>query len=268
MPDAELVAVLRAVGCVYAEDEAAILLESADSPEILARMMARRAHGYPLEHIVGWAKFYGLKMAVAPGVFVPRLRSEFLVEQVVASIAGMPLGNGPLRILDLCCGCGAVGAAVAHEMAGQARAVELYAADIDPTALSCASENIAPFKGQVHCGDLFAALPRGLRGTFHIIAANAPYVPSGALELMPQEARVHEPEVALDGGIDGLEVHRRIAAEAQHWLRPDGVLLMESSAWQAPDSAGIMASHGFLTSVATNDDVGGTVVTGHVRQSG
>ncbi len=258
---------LRSVGCVYAEDEAAILLDSADSPEILARMLARRAHGYPLEHIVGWARFYGLKMSVAPGVFVPRLRSEFLVGQVLASIPGIPLGNEPLRILDLCCGCGAVGAAVAHDMADGPHAVELHAADIDPTALSCAAENVAPFKGQIHCGDLFAALPRELRGTFHIIAANAPYVPSSALEFMPQEARVHEPEVALDGGIDGLEVHRRIAAEAQHWLRPGGVLLMESSARQAADSAGIMASHGFLTSVASNDDLGGTVVTGRVRSS-
>lgn len=266
-PDETLVAALRSAGCVYAEEEAAILLAAAGSATDLARLLGLRVQGYPLEHIVGWAQFCGLRIAVAPGVFVPRRRSEFLVTQTLAALAGAEERAGnpgpgpqPLRILDLCCGSGAVGTALAQFLPG----CELHASDIDQAAVDCATGNIAAVNGRAYRGDLFAAVPEALHGSFAAIAANAPYVPSAAIMFMPQEARVHEPGIALDGGADGLGLHRRIARQAPLWLRPGGLVLLECSAGQAPACAAILASHGFATGMASSSDFDGTVVTGKV----
>ncbi|MGA7205246.1 MAG: methyltransferase, partial [Specibacter sp.] len=168
VPTDDLVAALRAAGCVYAEDEAAILLEAAATTAELRAMTARRVTGQPLEHIVGWARFHGMRITVAPDVFVPRLRTEFLVRQalVVLTDAG---ASGV--VLDLCCGSGAVGAALAVEVSG----LDIHAADIDPAAVACARRNLGPFGGQAHCGDLFDALPERLKGRLSMITANAPY---------------------------------------------------------------------------------------------
>src|SRR6266545_7121416 len=146
---------LRAAGCVYAEDEARLLISTARTQADLAAMVDRRAAGLPLEHVVGWAEFCGLRITVDPGVFVPRRRTEFLVRQAVALVPGRPR----TVVVDLCCGSGAVGAALAAEL-GQ---VELHAVDVDPAAVRCARRNIAAFGGQVHEGDLYQALPASLR---------------------------------------------------------------------------------------------------------
>ncbi|MFQ4149604.1 putative protein N(5)-glutamine methyltransferase [Arthrobacter sp. LAPM80] len=264
----ELVAALRAAGCVYAEEEAAILADAAGSTADLALMLARRVQGFPLEHIVGWARFYGMRIAVAPGVFVPRRRSEFLVDQALAALKSRPGRADPPRILDLCCGSGAVGAALAETLdkkpAGGDSGCELHGTDIDQAAVDCAAGNVAPFDGYVYCGDLFAPIPVRLRGSFDLIVANAPYVPSASIAFMPQEARIHEPEAALNGGADGLELHRRIAADAPRWLRPHGRLLLECSIRQAPVSAGILTTSGFSTSISTSEELDDSVVTGRL----
>lgn len=260
-----LVSALRLAGCVFAEDEAAILLESARTDAELEAMLARRIQGQPLEHIVGWAQFCGFRVKVAPGVFVPRRRSEFLVERALAAMRGRA---GRPVILDLCCGSGAVGAALARALAGTAAACELHAADVDPAAVVCAAANLAPFGGRAHCGDLFTALPQELRGRIDLIAANAPYVPAGAIAFMPQEARLHEPGLALNGGFDGLDLHRRIARDAPQWLRPGGSLLLESSARQAPLSAAILASCGFTATIASSVEFDSTVVAGRLSPAG
>ena len=111
-PDAAIVTVLRAAGCVFAEDEARLLVSEARTPAELAVMVDRRAAGQPLEHVLGWADFCGLRIAVDPGVFVPRRRTEFLVHQAVAIAPPRPV------IVDLCCGSGAVGAALAAALDG------------------------------------------------------------------------------------------------------------------------------------------------------
>ena len=179
--------------------------------------MRRREAGEPLEVIVGWADFCGLRVAVDPGVFVPRQRTALLVE---LAAEGLPVDR-PARVLDLCCGTGALGLALA------ARAdVELFAADVDPVAVACARRNLAGV-GEVFAGDLYAALPAALRGRLDVVLANAPYVPTDGIALMPPEARLHEPRSALDGGDDGLAVHRRIVADAADWLAPGGRLLIE-----------------------------------------
>lgn len=263
-----VVATLRAAGCVYAEDEAAILSEAAHNADELAALVARRVAGFPLEHLVGWARFHGLRIAVGPGVFVPRLRTEFLVAQALGILRTSGLVGGSMAgqradtavVVDLCCGSGAVGAALAHEIAG----LELHAADINPAAVACAAKNLEGVNGYAHCGDLFAPLPESLRGRVDMVVANAPYVPTESIAFMPLEARLHEPYSALDGGADGLDIQRRIAALAPGWLRPGGCLLVETSVRQSAVSAQILAAHGLTATIAHSEELDGTVVTGRL----
>jgi len=250
-----VVTTLRSAGCVFAEDEARLILSTARTPAELAGMVDRRAVGQPLEHVLGWAEFSGLRIAVEPGVFVPRRRTEFLVRQAVSLASEAPV------VVDLCCGSGAVGAALAASLPG----AELHAADIDPVAVRCARRNIG-VRGRVYEGDLFGPLPRGLRGRVGVLAANVPYVPSGEVGLLPPEAREHEPLVALDGGGDGLDVLRRVAAEAPRWLAPGGGLLVETSGRQAGAAAGILAGAGLTSRHEASEELCADVVIG-VRRS-
>jgi release factor glutamine methyltransferase len=157
--------------------------------------------------------------------------------------------------VDLCCGAGAIGAALA---AAVDRA-EVHAADIDPAAVRCARRNVP---GQVYQGDLYEPLPSRLRGRVAIVVANVPYVPSGEIRLLPAEARAHEPLVALDGGPDGLGVLRRVAAGAPAWLRPGGHLLIETSQAQAPQAAQAFAASGLTTRTAHSAAMNVTVIIG------
>jgi release factor glutamine methyltransferase len=140
--------------------------------------------------------------------------------------------------------------------------LEVHAADIDPAAVACARRNLEGFGGLVHEGDLFDPLPPALRGRVAIIAANVPYVPSDEVRLLPAEARVHEPRVALDGGPDGLDVLRRVAAGAPDWLVPGGHLLIETSEVQAPRAVSAFAASGLRTRVESSADLNATVVIG------
>jgi release factor glutamine methyltransferase len=256
-PRAALVSRLRAAGCVFAEDEADALLAAARSDGALEVLVARRVSGEPLELVLGWVWFAGLRIAVEPGVFVPRRRTELVVE--VAAGLVPPRAGRPV-VVDLCCGTGAVGTALAAALGP--RRVELHAADVDPAAVRCARRNLGPLGGQVHEGDLFAALPARLRGRVDLLAVNAPYVPTDAIALMPPEARDHEPRPALDGGPDGLAVHRRVAAGAARWLAPGGALVLETSRSQAPDTAAAVAAGGLRARVVRSDERDATVVVG------
>ena len=199
---------LRAAGCVFAEDEAALLVGEAGSPATLEEMIARRVGGLPLEQIVGWAEFCGRRVLVEPGVFVPRRRTELVVRAAAAAVglsratSASRAGHGhgpavdPPVAVDLCCGSGAIGLALA-DVLGE---VELHAVDLEPAAVRCARRNIEQVGGHVYAGDLVAPLPRMLRGRVDVIVACPPYVPTDAIASMPPEARDHEPRVALDGG--------------------------------------------------------------------
>lgn len=246
---AAVVARLRAAGCVFAEEEAALLLEAATGAG-LADLVDRRVAGEPLEQLLGWASFDGLRIAVAPGVFVPRRRTEFLVERAAAH------ARPGAVVVDLCCGSGAVGAALAARVPG----LELHAADLDPAAVACARLNLPG--ADVRQGDLFAALDEGLRGRVDVLVANVPYVPTAAIALMPPEARDHEPRLALDGGDDGLAVARRVVAGAREWLAVGGVLLFETSSQQVPGATAALAAAGLAPEVAEDDERGATVVLG------
>jgi release factor glutamine methyltransferase len=274
--DASVVARLRAAGCVFAEDEAAMLLSAARSPAELDALVRRRAAGEPLEQVVGWAEFAGQRILVDPGVFVPRRRSEFLVSVAIGLGRSRLGGDSAIPVIvDLCCGTGALGLAVAAGLAvpdsgtvsrkpGQ---VELHAADLDPAAVACARRNVEPAGGHVYLGDLFAALPDGLRGRLDVLICNAPYVPTGDVAFLPAEARDHEPLVALDGGLDGLAVLRRAASGAPSWLAPGGAMLVETSERQAAEMASAMASAGLRPVIHTDEDTAATVVTGRTANS-
>jgi release factor glutamine methyltransferase len=256
---AAVVAELRAAGCVFAEEEADLLASAADSATGLADMIGRRAGGLPLEQVLGWAEFCGLRIVVQPGVFVPRRRSEFVVGQAAAMGQRAAPGGEPLVVLDLCCGTGAIGLAVAAALGG----AELHAADVDPVAVRCARANLAGI-GLVYEGDLYEALPAGLRGRIDVLIANAPYVPTAEIALMPTEARLHEPRVALDGGADGVAVHRRIAAGAPGWLAPGGSVLIETSERQAPLTAGAIEAAGLHPQIVADEDWPAAAVIGRL----
>ncbi|MGY1590561.1 putative protein N(5)-glutamine methyltransferase [Geodermatophilus sp. SYSU D00708] len=255
-----LVRRLRAAGCVFAEEEADLLLSAAGDPAQLEVLVARRVAGEPLELVLGTAEFCGHRIAVEPGVFVPRRRTGLLVDLALRSLRGVP---APV-VVDLCCGSGAVAVAVAAAL-GRG---EVHAADVDPVAVCCARRNLAPLGGRVHEGDLYAALPEALRGRVDVITANAPYVPTAAIPLMPPEARDHEPRTALDGGPDGVDLHRRVAAGARPWLAPGGVLLVETSRDQAPLTAAAVTAAGLRAEPARDDDRDATVVVGRVPDDG
>lgn len=247
-----IVARLRASGSVFAEDEAELLIAQARTPDELEAMVEQRVAGLPLEVIVGWAEFCGLRIVVEAGVFVPRRRTEVVVREAVG------LARPRAVVLDLCCGTGAVGAAI-HAVVG---GVELYGSDIEPAAVRCARRNVEPLGGRVFEGDLYEPLPASLRGRIDLIVVNAPYVPTDAIALMPPEAREHEPHITLDGGADGVDIQRRVAAEAGEWLAPSGHLLIETSREQADRTIDAFRAGGLTAEVRRAEDVDGTVAIG------
>ncbi|WP_160724575.1 putative protein N(5)-glutamine methyltransferase [Bacillus sp. USDA818B3_A] len=243
---------LQTAGCVFAEEEAELLISEARTLDNLTAMINNRIAGSPLEYILGWAKFCGHNIAVEPGVFVPRRRTEFLVHQAVSlSLPGV-------KVVDVCCGSGAIGVAIAKALGW----IELYSTDIDPTAVRCAIRNVTSLGGQVYEGDLYKPLPSFLRGKVDILIANTPYVPTDQIKLLPQEARLHEPKVALDGGVDGLDIQRRVAKEATLWLTAGGHLLIETSKMQAPQTVEIFSQYGLMPRLVHCDVFDSTIVIG------
>lgn len=252
---ADIITRLRDSGSVFAEDEAELLVSVAGTLDELTAMVDKRVVGLPLEYILGWTEFCGLRIVVEHGVFVPRRRSEFLVQQAIA--IAHPHHN---IVVDLCCGSGAIGLAVATELNDS----QLYAVDVDPSAVRCARRNLATF-GQVFEGDLYEPLPKELRERVDILMANAPYVPTEGIVTMPQEARLYESMVALDGGADGLDVQRRVIAGASLWLAPGGNLIIETSQRQATATADIYSRHGLVPRIVQSDEMDATVVIGTRR---
>ena len=212
---------LAAAGCIAADEEAAMLTEAAGGdPDRLDGLIRRREAGEPVEWIVGWAPFCGLRLVVRGGVYVPRAQTEVLARRAVALLP--PEGTA----LDLATGSGAVAAVLRRA----APAAAIVATELDPIAAACARENGV----DVLEGDLDGPLPPDLEGRVDVLTANVPYVPTPALALLPRDVRDHEPRLALDGGPDGLDLVRRVLALAPRWLRPGtGRVLVEIGPDQA-----------------------------------
>lgn len=264
-----LVAQLRAAGCVFAEDEAELLLADSrvvnpSSPpgvraDILDGLVSRRVAGEPLETVLGWAEFCGLRIEVGGGVFVPRRRSELLVSAALRLIAA-----DTATVVELCCGSGAISAA----LLARHPSLDLYASDIDEGTVAFAQRNLRPRGGKVFRGDLFDALPGSLRHSIDVVVVNAPYVPTDQIDFMPPEARDWEPTVALDGGSDGLEIHRRIFAASGNWLRQGGTVVIETSEMQSDQDVRLAAAAGLTAHAEHDDDLDATVVFATLKTAG
>jgi len=207
----DLTARLRAAGCVAAEEEARLLVGGAADRDALERAVRRREQGEPLAWILGWSLFGGQRIAVAPGVYVPRPQTEVLARRAAAAL---PPGG---TLVDLCTGSGAIAAWVARARPD----VDVVGVDIDATAVACATSNGVPTVRAA-----VAAVPVR-RSSVDVVTAVAPYVPHDALDLLPADVRRYEPVRALDGGAMGLEVIREVVAAARTALRPGGSLLLE-----------------------------------------
>lgn len=244
-----VVARLRAAGCVFAEDEATLLLAEGATSADLETMLAERESGVPLEHVLGWAEFCGMRIPVDRGVFVPRPRTQLLV-----SLARDAVTPGAV-VLDLCCGSGAIGIAVTRDLEAQ-----LIATDIDEAAVANARRNLEPLGGIVVRGDLYDAVPADLEGRVSVITLIAPYVPTAAIDLLPHEARDFEPPIALDGGVDGLEIVRRAITQAPRWLAPGGALFTEVSEAQVAATMAHIEATGLRADVVADEDADAWVV--------
>jgi release factor glutamine methyltransferase len=191
-------------------------------------LVQRRATGEPIPFIKGVAEFRGLELAVAPGVFVPRDSSEFLAEQVIRRLRGR---RAPV-LVDLATGAGTVALAAAHEVPG----ATVFGADLAEDAVALARRNARRLglKARFVAGDLFAPLPRRLRGTVDVISIHPPYVARDEVADLPDEIKDWEPPHTLtDNSDDGMGIVRRAVDEAPAWLRANGWLLMETD----PDRA-------------------------------
>ena len=200
--------------------------ERAVPAEALARldaMLQRRAGGEPVQYILGSADFMGLRFSVDRSVLIPRQDTETLVEAALIALRGYDAPSA----LDLCTGSGCIGLSITS-LAPHA-AVTL--SDISRDALEVARRNMRALgvEAELRHGDLFAAVGRA---RFDLIVSNPPYIPRGELAGLQREVR-YEPALALDGGPDGLDVYRRIAAEAPEHLNPGGSVYLEVGAGEA-----------------------------------
>jgi release factor glutamine methyltransferase len=203
-------------------------------------LIERRAAREPLQYLLGWEDFHGLRLAVTPDVLVPRPETERLVEWAVEVLRGRP---DPV-VVDLGTGSGAIACAIARALP----AAEVLAVEISGGALAVASRNVRELalasRVRLLAGDLFAPLG-SIPASLDLVVANPPYLPSAVISSLPPEVSRHEPRAALDGGPDGMAVIRRIVAGAPTVLKPGGWLLMEIGEEQAGPLASLMAAEGF-----------------------
>lgn len=211
--------------------------------DVLRQMVKRRAAGEPLQYVLGIASFYGLDLAVDKRVLVPRPETELLVDYVVKN------GAAAKTLADLGTGSGAIAIALVKKLA----TARVLAVDASAEALEVARTNASSHNVQVEFlhGDLLAPLPDGLQ--FDWIVSNPPYIPSGEIATLAREIRDHEPRTALDGGSDGLDVVRRIAAEAKSRLAAGGCVAVEIGAGQGSAAERIFLDNGYRVEKMISD---------------
>jgi release factor glutamine methyltransferase len=250
--DAEwLLAGLLGIGRVAVRLE---LGEAAPAPlaERYARAVSRRARREPLQRILGWEEFRGVRMRLTDSVLVPRPETETLVEWALALLPA----PGPRRLLaiDVGTGSGCIACALASERAD----LDVVAIDVSPAAAAVARENMRALdlagRVTVVAADLFAGL-RDIRAD--LIVSNPPYLPSALMPELPPEVRIHEPRLALDGGSDGLAVIRRIATAARPYLRPSGALVVETAGGDQASAAAALLREAGWDQVAVRGDLVG-----------
>lgn len=245
---------LRAVGCVYAEAEAAAIAERFPRPVDRRDAVDRRCAGTPLELILGAADFAGVSVTVQPGVFLPRQRAEALVDVADGLGAAVLHATSDRRdaviALDLGCGSGALAAA----LRARHPTWQVHACDLDQTAVECARANGHRFGFAVHRGDWFSGLPSSLEGRLDVVVAHLPYVPTANLPLIPRDYRAVEPRITVDGGPDGLDPWRRVAAACPSWLAPGGSVLTQVAEHQVAAALAVGEAAGLSIRTIEYDD--------------
>ncbi len=193
----------------------------------------RRAAGEPLQTLIGTTEFYSRSFKVPAGVFIPRPETEVLVERCVELLT--PEGRRLVspQVLEIGCGCGVIGISLAAEVP----AVQVVATDVDPAAVELSAHNARRLgvAGRMTflAGSLFAPVSATLAGKVDLLVSNPPYIPAGEIDSLPAEVVEHEPRAALDGGSDGLDFYRALAAGLAKWLGPEGQVAVEIGAEQA-----------------------------------
>ena len=187
----------------------------------------QRAEGKPLWYITGDTEFYGYTLKVDNRVLIPRPETEELCAWALESVKEQS------KVLDLCTGSGAIAITVAKKTSA-----EVYASDISEDALVLASENAS--ENQAEITFIHSDLFNSIEGRFDIIISNPPYIPTSDIENLEVCVKDYEPRLALDGGLDGLDVYRKIAKQASEYLTDDGLLFMEFGAGQAEEIANLL----------------------------
>lgn len=216
---------------------------SAEDASRFWELLSRRLNHEPLQHLRGKTEFMGLCFIVSPEVLIPRPDTEILVETAIDLFK-----DRPVRLADMGTGSGAIAVSLAHYLPE----AKIVATDISEAALKIARENARGYAVEFRQGESLAPL----EGLFDGILSNPPYIPTQeVLELEP-EVRDYEPRLALDGGPDGLMYYRLLANEAFDYLKPDGWLLMEVGAGQAPDVCALLQAKNWQK-IQTREDLSG-----------
>jgi len=220
--------------------------------EAARAMLARRLAGEPVHRILGCREFYGLRLALSPATLEPRPDTEALVDAALPFARRTADRRGTCRILDLGTGTGAVALAL---LANEPRAKAL-ASDISPDALATAAAN----------ADIIGVAPRftalradwfdGIDGRFDLIVSNPPYIARREIATLAREVREHDPLAALDGGTDGLDAYRAIAAGSPAHLEADGAVAVEIGIGQETDVEALFAAHGLRLATTARDLAG------------
>lgn len=238
-----LVRLLAVNGFVAAEEEAEELLAAADCDHArLTAMVERRLTGEPLAWITGTAPFCRLWVRVDRGVYVPRWQSEPLAER-----AAERLPEGGVAV-DVCCGSGAIARVLVERRPG----ARVVACDVDERAVACARANGVDARR----GDLLEPVPDELRGRVDVVVGVVPYVPTPELPFLQRDTFTFESPLAYDGGPDGLDLARRVIAQAAPLLRPGGALLLELGGDQACTARETLSAHGYTDVVERRDEDG------------
>jgi release factor glutamine methyltransferase len=220
-------------------------------PELdsLRKLVQRRGQREPLQHLVGTTAFCGLEIAVNGHVLIPRPETELLAEEGWQFLSTS--NQQPATALDFGTGSGCIAIAVA----AKCPTAHLVALDVSPEALDVARQNAAKNnvsdRIEFRQGDGFAALKAGEQ--FDLILSNPPYIASAEIETLQPEVRDHDPRGALDGGADGLDFYRRLAAESGKFLKPHGKIMLEFGEGQAEKIGGIFAAQGWSVEAIRED---------------
>ena len=230
------------------------LAETVPAPiaERYAHAVSRRARREPLQRILGWEEFRGVRVRLTDAVLVPRPETETLVEWALALLP--PPGGRQLLAIDLGTGSGCIACALASERPD----LDVIAVDVSPAAAAVARDNAQALGLAARVGVVAADLLDGLRDlSADLIVSNPPYLPSTLVPELAPEVRIHEPRLALDGGADGLTLIRRIATTAHRYLRPSGALAIETAGGDQVEAAAALLRAAGWDRVAVRADLVG-----------